>query len=103
MIQATYQDGSTSKFDGSMGGATHVGGLAIERMRLKMAKIAIETKLNSNMEVTRNGCKMAIEHVIAPLTGKTYARSRKGKEEALADCIAILAEIEGNAVVSEVQ
>ena len=42
---------------------------------------------------------MAVKNVIEPLTGKTYKRSRKGKEEALADCEALLAAIESGAVV----
>ena len=100
MQEVIYSDGSQSTFTNG-GGSSHTGDLAIERFRLKTAKMALDLKLRTGMELTRNGATLAIQNVIEPLTGKTYKRSRKGKEEALADCIALLAEIEGNAVIVE--
>jgi hypothetical protein len=100
MQEVIYSDESQSTFtDG--GGSSHTGDLAIERFRLKTAKSALDLKLRTGMELTRNGSTLAIQNVIQPLTGKTYKRSRKGKEEALADCIALIAQIEGNAVIME--
>ena len=99
--EVIYPDGSISRFGGDEGGSSHVGDLAVERFRLLTASKALDLYLRTGMELTRNGCRMAIEHVIAPHTGKTYKRSRKGKEEALADCLALLASLEASVVVYE--
>lgn len=99
MQEVIYTDGSRSTFTEG-GGGSHVGELAIERYRLKTAALALTIKLRpGGMELTRNGATLAIQNVIQPATGKTYKRSRKGKEEALADCLALIAEIEGAALV----
>lgn len=99
MQEVIYTDGSISTFTEG-GGGSHVGELAIERYRLKTAALALTIKLRSGgMELTRNGAALAIQNVIQPATGKTYKRSRKGKEEALADCLILIAEIEGAALV----
>lgn len=98
MSEVMYQDGSLSTFHGD-GGSSHDGGLAIQRLRLITAHRALSFYLRTGMQLTRNGAQMAIKNVIEPLTGKTYKRSRKGKEEALADCEAILAAIEDNAII----
>lgn len=95
-----YQDGSTAVF-GDGGGSSHDGYLAIERLRLITAKSALDLYLRTGMQLTRNGAHMAIVNVIEPLTGKRYARSRKGKQEALADCYALIDAIESGAVVWE--
>jgi hypothetical protein len=96
--EVIYQDGSMSTFQDS--GALHNGGLAIERIRLITAKSAltIYIKYQGKMELTRNGARNAIQNVIEPLTGKTYKRSMKGKQEALDDCIELLDFLERNAV-----
>jgi hypothetical protein len=44
---------------------------------------------------------MAIENVIAPITGKKYKRSMNGKAEALADAEYLLSTLEDSAVVYE--
>ena len=77
--------------------------LAMERLRLIMAKSALSIYIKSDgkMQVTRNGAALAIENVIAPITGKRYKRSMNGKREALADCEALIAAIEQSAVVLE--
>jgi len=99
MQEVIYTDGSISTFTEG-GGGSHVGELAIERYRLKTAALALTIKLRpGGMELTRNGAALAIQNVIQPATGKTYKRSRKGKEEALADCLTLIAEIEGAALV----
>jgi len=100
-MEVIYQDGSMSTFDDS--GSFHNGGLALERMRLITAKSALEIyiKYKGEMELTRNGARNAIKNVIEPLTGKTYKRSMKGKQEALDDCLELLAFLERNAVVYE--
>ena len=97
-MEVIYQDGSMSTFDDR--GSFHNGGLAIERMRLITAKSALEIyiKYRGEMELTRNGARNAIKNVIEPLTGKTYKRSMKGKQEALDDCLELLAFLEHNAV-----
>lgn len=101
-MEVLYPDGSRSEFTEG-GGSFHEGDLAMERLRLIMAKSALSLyiKTDGKMQVTRNGATLAIRNVIEPLTGKTYKRSMKGKAEALADCEALLAEIEGTAVVLE--
>ena len=100
-MEVIYQDGSMSTFDER--GGFHNGGLAIERLRLITAKsaITIYIKYEGKMELTRNGARNAIKNVIEPLTGKTYKRSMKGKQEALDDCLELLAKLEHEAVVYE--
>jgi hypothetical protein len=100
-MEVIYKDGSMSEFDER--GAFHNGGLAIERIRLITAKGALEIyiKTEGRMELTRNGARNAIRNVIEPLTGKTYKRSMKGKQEALDDCVQLLAMLEYEAVVYE--
>jgi hypothetical protein len=100
--EVIYPDGSVSTFS-EEGGSFHDGGLAIERLRLLTAASALKVYLMSDgkRQVTRNGAQLAIANVIQPLTGKTYKRSMKGKEEAYADCLAMIAQIEGEAVVME--
>lgn len=100
MSEIIYTDGSMSTFhDG--GGSSHDGPLAIERLRLIMAKSALRTYIESGgaWQMTRNGAQMAIKNVIEPLTGKTYKRSMNGKREALEDCESLIAQIEGEAVI----
>ena len=98
--EVIYADGSRSEFS-ETGGAVHDGILAIHRLRLLTAKSALGMyiKTEGRMEITRGGAQMSIENVIAPITGKKYKRSMKGKQEALDDCLSLLAEIEGTAVV----
>lgn len=98
--EVLYEDGSTAVF-GEGGGSSHDGYLAIERLRLITARSALDLYLRTGMQLTRNGAHLAIVNVIEPLTGKRYARSRKGKEQALADCCALIEAIETNAVVWE--
>ena len=97
--EAMYQDGSISTF--TEGGGFHSGDLAMQRLRLITAKSALQIyiKYKGQMELTRNGARNSIENVIQPLTGKIYKRSLKGKQEALDDCIELLAQIENNAVI----
>lgn len=100
--EVIYSDTSTSTFHGD-GGSFHEGPLAMERLRLITARSALNfyIKYNGKMQLTRNGAQLAIKNVIEPLTGKTYKRSMKGKQEALADCEALLWAIENDAVVYE--
>lgn len=97
--EVLYADGSRS--EANAGGTIHEGGLAIERLRLLTAKSALSLyiKTEGRMEMTRGGAKLSIDNVIAPITGKKYKRSMAGKEEALADCIFLLGEIERTAVI----
>ena len=95
-----YQDGSTATFTDT-GGSSHDGYLAIERLRLITARSALDIYLRTGMQLTRNGAHLAIVNVIEPLTNKRYARSRKGKQEAYADCCALIEAIETGAVVWE--
>jgi hypothetical protein len=100
--EVLFSDGTVAEFeDGVLRGA--YGGLAIERLRLKMAASAIQIWLRTDgrMELTRGGCQKAIKNVVEPHTGITYKRSRAGKEAALADCVAILAAIESSVVIYE--
>ena len=101
-MEVLYADGSRSEFSAG-GGSFHEGDLAILRIQLLTAKsaLSIYIKYEGRMQLTHNGAQMAIKNVIEPLTGKTYKRSMNGKREALADCEALLAEIEGTAVVLE--
>ena len=100
--EVIYTDGSISEFRDN-GATIHSGLLAINRIRLITAQSALRMYVNTEgrMEITRGGAQMAIQNVIAPLTGKKYKRSMNGKREALEDCITLLAEIEGTAVVWE--
>lgn len=100
--EVLYPDGSVSSFYEG-GGSVHDGAIAMERLRLITAKSAIQIYLKSGgrVELTHGGTNMAVKNVIEPLTGKTYKRSRKGKEEALQDCVDLLNEIERSVVVAE--
>ncbi len=68
----------------------------ISHIQLFVAKQALETyiRFDGKMQLTRNGAQLAIQNVIAPITGKTYKRSMAGKREALADCTALLDSLE---------
>ena len=100
-MEVIYKDGSMSEFDER--GSFHNGGLALERLRLITAKGALKIYINTegSMQLTRNGAQNAIKNVIEPITGKTYKRSMKGKQEALDDCIQLLAALEHDAVIYE--
>ncbi len=97
--EVIYTDGSTSTFGG--GGSMHAGHVAVNRFSLICAEQALTVYIRSDgkFQVTANGAQKAIANVIAPITGKSYKRSMNGKREALADCIAIIEEIENAAVV----
>lgn len=101
ITEVLYADGSRS--EANAGGVVHEGGLAIERLRLLTAKSALSLyiKTSGRMEITRGGAQLSIENVIAPLTGKKYKRSMNGKQDALDDCVALLAMIEGTAVIMD--
>lgn len=100
--EVLFSDGSTAVFHDE-GGSAHHGGLAMERIRLIMARSALSAYIKSNgkMQMTRNGATLAIRNVIEPLTGITYKRSMNGKRDALADCEALIAAIEHDAVILE--
>ena len=97
--EVIYQDGSMSEFHDD-GGSSHHGDLALDRIRLITAKLALEIyfKYDGRMELTRNGSVDAVRYVIEPLTGKKYKRSMQGKQEAFNDCIELLAYLESNTV-----
>ena len=101
--EVMYTDGSTSKFDNA--GSFHSGQLAILRIQLKMCQSALEVYIKSNgkMQITSNGAALAIRNVLEPIMGTKYPRSMNGKRLALADCIALLADIESGAVVLELE
>ena len=104
-MEVIYKDGSTSTFN--EGRACHAGDLAIKRIRLITAKSALEFYLTFGMEITRNGSWAAVMNVIAPVSGKDYTSgaskrlTKKGKVEALADCMELIAMLENEAVVYE--
>jgi hypothetical protein len=100
--EVIFADGSTAVFHGD-GGSFHSGELAMERLRLLTLKSAIEVELrHPGMRLTRHfSAHQAIANVLTPITGVTYKRSKKGKEAALFDTLAVLAAIEHAAVVYE--
>jgi hypothetical protein len=100
--EVIYADGSISEFKEN-GATMHSGPIAIHRIRLITAKSALSLyiKTEGRMELTQGGANAAVVNVIAPITGKKYKRSMNGKREALADCCAILEQIESGAVVWE--
>lgn len=100
--EVIYPDGSTSTFQGE--GSFHEGHLAIERLRLITAKHALQMFLNTGMELTYQGSKLAAVNVVGPIMDKDYRSSsgrltKKGKREALEDCIYLLALLENSVVV----
>lgn len=102
--EVIYPDGSTSTFEG--GGSFHDGYLAIERLRLITAKHALQMFLNTGMELTYQGSKLAAINVVGPIMGKDYTTpsgrlTKKGKREALEDCIYLLSLLEQSVVVWE--
>lgn len=102
-MEVIYKDGSTSTF--TEGGSYHAGELALQRIRLITAKSALKTYLDRGFEITRDGSWAAVMLVIAPLTGKDYTSgmsqrlTKKGKREALDDCLELLATLEYEAVI----
>ena len=100
MQEVIYPDGSVSTFRENQA-TVHDGRLAIDRLRLITAITALEINLHRGLEITHGGSRAAIDNVIAPLTGKTYKRSKNGKMEALADAEDLLAVLEASAVVYE--
>jgi len=98
--EVLYPDGSRSTFFEG-GGAFHDGGDSIQRLRLITAMQALRVYLESDgrWQLTRNGAQNAIKNVIEPATGKTYKRSKNGKNEAYRDVIQLLNELEMAAVV----
>lgn len=100
--EVIYPDGSMSAFHEN-GGASHDGGLAIDRLRLiaAISALSIYIRTEGRMQVTRNGAQLAIKNVIEPITGRTYKRSMLGKIDALADAEYLLAMLEDSAVVYE--
>ena len=103
-MEVIYADGSMSTISDT-GMQAHVGTTAIERIRLITAKSALEMNIQHGMELTRDGSWAAVMNVIAPITGKDYKSGKrltvKGKREALADCIELLAQLEHEAVIYE--
>lgn len=101
-MEVLYSDGSLSEFHEG-GGSSHTGYGAIERLRLLTAisALRIYIKHDGQFQLTANGAQNAIRNVIEPLTGTKYKRSMNGKKQALADAEALLAYIEGTAVVLE--
>lgn len=103
--EVLYPDGSTATYhDG--GGSFHDGELAIERLRLISARMAISMYLKHGFELTRDGSYMAVVNVIAPLTGIDYFTpkgrlTKKGKTLALAHCQLLLDELEASAIIYE--
>lgn len=71
---------------------TTITGTNLHRLRVFVAKQALEVYIQHNgaFELTKGGANAAIRNVIAPLTGKTYKRSMKGKQEALDDALWLL-------------
>ena len=100
--EVIYADGSRSEFREGVG-ASHDGDMAILRIRIITAMSALRIYIDSGgrMQLTRNGAQLAIQNVAEPVTGKTYKRSIKGKEEAYSDLQDILWSIEDTAVVYE--
>jgi hypothetical protein len=100
--EVIYQDGSMSTFHDD-GGSSHTGYGAMDRLRLLNAISALKVyiKWDGEMQLTANGAHRAIKTVIEPMTGQTYKRSMNGKKQALADAIALLAYLEGTAVIYE--
>jgi hypothetical protein len=103
-----YKDGSVSTFH--EGGGSFHEGTGITRLRLISARsaLSIYLKYEGRMQVTRNGHRMAVINVIEPLSGKTFSTpsgkvTMKSCREALVECERMLAEIEDNAVVCEVE
>lgn len=102
--EVIYEDGSMSTFTGG-GGATHAG-LGIVRLRLIVARQALEIylKYDGNWQLTRDGHRLAVLNVIEPLSGKRFASpsgrvTKRACREALAECKALIAGIEAGAVV----
>ena len=103
--EVVYPDGSMSTFHEG-GGSSHDGGLAIERLRLISARMALSINLTYGYELTRHGSYMAVMNVIAPLTGENYLTPRgrltkKGKALALAHCQLLIDELEASVVIYE--
>lgn len=107
--EALFPDGSYSQFFGQ-GASFHTGEFAMRRLRLITAKQALEVyeKSGGKFQLTHDGARRAVLHVIAPLTGKDYLTpsgrlTAPGRRAALADCLTMLADLERAAVVLETE
>ena len=105
--EVVYADGSMSTFhDG--GGSSHDGELAIVRLQLMTAISALKIylKYHGQMQVTRDGHRMAVINVIEPLSGKKFSTpsgkvTMKSCREAMHAAADMLMAIEQGAVVFE--
>jgi hypothetical protein len=70
---------------------TALVGAQIDYMRLFVCIQAIKTHISSNgkMMLTRVATPSNLRNIASEFTGKSYPRSRKGLETALADLLAI--------------
>lgn len=80
--------------------------IAMQRVRLITARQALEVylKWDGRMQLTRDGHRMAVINVIEPLSGKTFTTptgkvTKAGCRAALAECYALLEQIDNDAIV----
>lgn len=62
----------------------------VMRLRLLCCKQGLEAVLRNGMQLSRNATPANLRLIASSFTGKTYRRSRKGLETALADVSALL-------------
>lgn len=105
--EVIYSDTSTSTFHAG-GGSSHVGDLAIARLRLITAKQALEIylKYDGKMQLTRDGHRNAVINVIEAMSGQRFTTpsgkvTMKSCREALECCREMIWAIENGAVVFE--
>lgn len=107
-MDVIYADGSVSTFHED-GGSFHEGS-GITRLRLITARSALKVYLKSDgqWQLTRDGHRHAVLNIIEPLSGKMFATptgkvTKASCRKALVECERLLAELEGNAVILEVE
>lgn len=71
-------------------GGTSITGDAIGGFRLKVIASAIGLYLKTGMQANRSYTPANMRYAVTQMTGKTYARSRKGLETALKDLEALM-------------
>ena len=107
-MDVIYADGSVSTFHAD-GGSFHEGS-GITRLRLITARSALKVYLKSDgqWQLTRDGHRHAVLNVIEPLSGKKFSTpsgkvTQKSCRLALMEADRLLAKLEGNAVILEVE
>lgn len=81
-------------------GTIIITGNAINWYQVKVVISAMQMYLKHGMQVTRAASPQNLKHIATQYTGKTYARSRKGLETALADLETLVKDADPDSIIN---